>query len=302
MVIQTFHLGKRYGKRWVVRDLNLRVNAGDIFGFLGPNGAGKSTTIRMLLGLVRPSEGRVELLGYDVQRQREQALSHVGAVVESPAFYEHLSGWKNLQMFAAMSGGAENWRIAEVIEFVGLVGRGRDPVRVYSHGMKQRLGIAQSLLPNPQLIILDEPTDGLDPAGVQEMRRLILRLREELNLTVFLSMHMLNEVEQLCNRIAILNGGKLLYQGSLDDLLTSLTPTWEVRVDAPGQALQVLSRMGCVASLDGAADTLIVQADAEQVPVVNAALVQASIKVYRIDRKRRTLEEAFLKMVSGVME
>jgi ABC-2 type transport system ATP-binding protein len=299
VVIQTFHLSKRYGRRWVVRDLPLQVSAGDIFGFLGPNGAGKSTTIRMLLGLARPTQGRAELLGCDVQRQRERALARVGAVVESPAFYEHLSAWKNLEMFAAMSGGAPTRRIAEVIEFVGLTGRERDPVRVYSHGMRQRLSIAQSLLPNPQLIILDEPTDGLDPAGVQEIRRLILRLREELNLTVFLSMHMLNEVEQLCNRIAILNEGRLLYQGGVDALLTPPTPTWEVTVDEPHRALQALARMGYEPSMDGAANTLIVQADHEHVPALNAALVGAAVKVYRIDRKRRTLEEAFLEMVDG---
>jgi ABC-2 type transport system ATP-binding protein len=195
-----------------------------------------------------------------------------------------------------MSGGVERRRIAEVVEFVGLTGREHDSVRVYSHGMKQRLGIAQSLLPNPQLIILDEPTDGLDPAGVQEMRQLILRLRKELNLTVFLSMHLLNEVEQLCNRVAILNDGKLLYQGSVGDLLTTQTPTWEITVNEPTTALQVLSRLGCAVEIDGVENTLSVQADAEQVPALNAALVQAAVKVYRIDRKRRTLEEAFLEL------
>src|SRR5229473_286671 len=167
-VLQTEALTKRYGRRVVVDQLSLTVEGGDIFGFLGQNGAGKSTTIRMALGLVRPTSGSVRVLGYDMARRPLGALKRVGAIIEAPAFYENFSGRQNLRMLAAMSGGAERQRIEMVLEIVGLRERARDPVRVYSHGMRQRLGIAQALLPNPEFIILDEPTDGLDPQGLCE--------------------------------------------------------------------------------------------------------------------------------------
>src|SRR5437763_9551455 len=209
-VLQAEALTKRYRHRVVVDQLSLTVEAGDVFGFLGQNGAGKSTTIRMALGLVRPTSGRVTVLGYDMSRQPLRALRRMGAIIEAPAFYENFSGRQNLRMLAAMSGGAEQKRIEMVLELVGLSKRARDPVRVYSHGMRQRLGIAQALLPNPEFIILDEPTDGLDPQGLCEVRELIRRLRDELGLTVMLSSHLLHEVEQICNRVAIIDEGRLL--------------------------------------------------------------------------------------------
>src|SRR6267142_3772752 len=170
MVLETLELTKKYRRRVVVDHLSLMVEAGDIFGFLGQNGAGKSTTIRMALGLVRPTAGHVRVLGYDMSRQPLRALKRIGAIIEAPAFYENFSGRQNLRMLAAMSGGAERERIEMVLQIVGLRERAHDPVRVYSHGMRQRLGIAQALLPNPELIILDEPTDGLDPQGLSEIR------------------------------------------------------------------------------------------------------------------------------------
>ena len=215
LVLETEELTKKYRRRPVVDRLSLTVERGDIFGFLGQNGAGKSTTIRMALGLVRPTSGQVRVLGYDMSRQPLGALKRVGAIIEAPAFYENFSGRQNLRMLAAMSGGAERQRIESVLEIVGLRERAHDRVRVYSHGMRQRLGIAQALLPDPELIILDEPTDGLDPQGLREIRKLMLRLRDEFDLTVILSSHLLHEVEQICNRVAIIDGGRLLYQGAL---------------------------------------------------------------------------------------
>src|SRR5438477_9569942 len=229
-VLQTEQLTKKYRRRLVVDRLSLTVERGDIFGFLGQNGAGKSTTIRMILGLVRPTSGRVSILGYDMSRQPLRALKRIGAIIEAPAFYENFSGRQNLRMLAAMSGGAEPRRIEMVLELVGLGKRARDPVRVYSHGMRQRLGIAQALLPNPQLIILDEPTDGLDPQGLCEVRTLIKRLRDELGLTVMLSSHLLHEVEQICNRVAIIEEGRLLYQGAVAELIAKNGWT-KVKVD-----------------------------------------------------------------------
>src|ERR1041385_4105984 len=190
--LETAELTKRFGARTAVDRLTMRVERGDIYGFLGPNGAGKSTTLRMLLGLVRPTSG---------------------AIIETPAFYENFSGRRNLQLLASLSGGVAKKRVEEVLEIVELRDRARDPVKVYSYGMRQRLGIAQALLPTPDLIILDEPTNGLDPQGIQQTRNLIRRLRDEFKLTVLLSSHLLTEIEQLCNRVGIIHEGRLLYEG-----------------------------------------------------------------------------------------
>jgi len=201
-----------------VNDISFTVERGDIFGFLGPNGAGKSTTIRMALGLIHPTSGAVSIGGHDLAADRLRALRKVGAFVEAPSFYTYLSGRKNLEIFAALSGGVSNELINETLRMVGLYGRENDLVRVYSHGMKARLGIAACLLPRPELMVLDEPTDGLDPHGIREIRDLIKRLAREENLTVFLSSHMLSEVEHLCSRIAILEKGRIILHGHLEAL------------------------------------------------------------------------------------
>jgi ABC-2 type transport system ATP-binding protein len=240
-VLETRELTKRYRRRIVVDRLSLRVEKGDVFGFLGQNGAGKSTTLRIALGLVHPTSGSVRLLGHDMARHPTRALARVGAIIEAPAFYDHFSGWQNLRMFSDMSGGASRQRIEQVLDIVGLRDRARDPVRVYSHGMRQRLGIAQALLPDPEFVILDEPTDGLDPQGIHETRLLITRLRDELGLTVLLSSHLLYEVEQICNRVAIIDEGKLLYHGLIEDLLTK-DELVKVTVDRVDEAFELLSR------------------------------------------------------------
>ncbi|HEY9285713.1 MAG TPA: ATP-binding cassette domain-containing protein, partial [Pyrinomonadaceae bacterium] len=240
VVLETKRLTKRYGRRVVVNDLSLAVGRGDICGFLGQNGAGKSTTLRMIAGLVRPTAGGVFLLGHDVARRRARALRRVGVIIESPAFYENFSGRANLRMLASLSGGARARRIDEVLDVVGLAARGRDAVRNYSYGMRQRLGIAQALLPDPEVVILDEPTNGLDPQGIREVRDLIRRLRDDLGLTVLLSSHLLTEVEQLCDRVAIIDRGRLLYQGPTEELVA---PASSIRltVDLPEEARALLA-------------------------------------------------------------
>src|SRR5678816_2523792 len=217
VALQTANLTKRFGARTAVDRLSLRVEWGDIYGFLGPNGAGKSTTLRMLLGLVRPTSGTIKFplraSGWEYLRAR----SRIGAIIETPAFYENLSGRRNLD----------------------LLDRERDPVLVYSYGMRQRLGIAQALLPTPELVILDEPTNGLDPQGIQETRKLIRRLRDEFRLTVLLSSHLLTEIEQLCNRVGIIHEGRLLYEGG-PEALVAPTTLYEVRVDDMAGAFELL--------------------------------------------------------------
>lgn len=294
-VLETQSLTKKYGRSLVVDQLSLLVERGEIFGFLGQNGAGKSTTIRMMLGLVRPTTGCVRLLGYDLFKHRQRALNRVGAIIDTPAFYDNLSGWQNLIIFAAMSGGATRSRIDEVLEFVNLSERARDPVRVYSHGMRQRLGIAQALLPNPQFIILDEPTDGLDPQGISEMRLLIRRLVDESGLTVMLSSHLLHEVEQLCDRIAIIDQGRLLFQGSLESLIGK-DQVVKLTVDHPEKAYQLLSSNPALCLSRNGKQSLYVRTSVEQIPRLNALLVGRGIGVLELSPQRETLEHVFLRL------
>src|SRR2546422_3987879 len=206
---------KCFGDNVAVENLSLQVPAGEIYGLLGHNGAGKSTAIGMMLGQVWPTRGKVTICGYDVTAHRRNALQKVGAIFESPAFYDYLSGLANLEILSSYTARTPRSRIQEVIDWVGLTGRERSRVRTYSHGMRARLALAQALLPQPQLLILDEPSDGLDPEGIHEMRLTIQRLHRQLGLTILLSSHFLSEVEQLCTRIAVLNQGRLVFEGGM---------------------------------------------------------------------------------------
>ena len=219
-VLETHGLSKSYGSRQAVKSLDLSVGQGEIFGFLGPNGAGKTTTIRMALGLIRPTGGTVEVLGQDVSRHRRQVLPRVGALVESPALYLYMSGRDNLKAVADVLGGVPGTRLDAVLEIVGLADRQRDRVKSYSLGMKQRLGLGIALLNDPDLLILDEPANGLDPAGVVEMRDLLRTLAGQ-GKTVFISSHVLSEVQQICGRVAIINLGELVKVATVEELVTS---------------------------------------------------------------------------------
>jgi ABC-type multidrug transport system ATPase subunit len=300
VALQTENLTKRFRARTAVDRLTIRVERGDIYGFLGPNGAGKSTTLRMLLGLIRPTAGVIKFPLQSSGWEYLRARSRVGAIIESPAFYENFSGRRNLQLLASLSGGVEKNRVEQVLEIVGLRDRARDPVKVYSYGMRQRLGIAQALLPTPELIILDEPTNGLDPQGIHETRELIRRLREEFRLTVLLSSHLLTEIEQLCNRVGIIHEGRLLYEGG-PEALVSPTSLYKVRVNDLSAAFDLLtSEPGVNVSRNGAA--LRVDADAERISDVNALLVANGIKVYELSPAQESLEDAFLRLTKTAQE
>jgi len=295
LALQTEDLTKRFGARTAVDRLSLRVERGDIYGFLGPNGAGKSTTLRMLLGLVRPTSGVVKFplraSGWEYLRARSRA----GAIIEAPAFYENFSGRRNLQLLASLSGGVKRERVEQVLEIVGLRDRAQDPVKVYSYGMRQRLGIAQALLPTPELIILDEPTNGLDPQGIQQTRELIRRLRDEFKLTVLLSSHLLSEIEQLCNRVGIIHEGCLLYEGEPESLVTRAS-TYRVRVDDLSRAFELLTNQPNITVSRNGDSFLRIDANEENISVVNALLVGKEIKVYELSPAQETLEEAFLRL------
>jgi ABC-2 type transport system ATP-binding protein len=298
LILQTEGLTKRYRSRTVVDRLSLSVERGDIFGFLGQNGAGKSTAIRMALGLVRPTRGRVLLLGTDMAKQPLRALKRVGAVVESPAFYENFSGRDNLRILAAMSGGTTRTRIDETLDLVDLLDRGHDPVRTYSHGMRQRLGIAQALLPNPEFIILDEPTDGLDPQGIREIRLLLPRLRDELGLTILLSSHLLHEVERICNRIAIIDEGRLLYQGAIGDLIAK-EKLIKIAVEPLEDAYQLLSSDPMLSVSRNGSRALYVKMPNDCIPRVNALLVANGLRVMELSPQSATLEDVFLQLTQN---
>jgi ABC-2 type transport system ATP-binding protein len=299
VALQTEDLTKRFGARTAVDRLTMRVERGDIYGFLGPNGAGKSTTLRMLLGLVRPTSGVIKFPVRASSWEYLRARSRVGAIIETPAFYENFSGRRNLQLLASLSGGVRAQRVDEVLEIVDLRARARDPVKVYSYGMRQRLGIAQALLPTPEIIILDEPTNGLDPQGIHETRNLIRRLRDELKLTVLLSSHLLTEIEQLCNRVGIIHEGRLLYEGGPEALVSS-TSLYKVRVDDSARAFELLAKVSGVTVSQNGGASLRVDADEESISNVNALLVGNGIKVYELSPAQESLEEAFLRLTNTV--
>ena len=297
VILQAEQLTKRYGRRVVVDRLSLTVEQGDIFGFLGQNGAGKSTVLRMALGLVRPTSGRVLLFGHNMARHSLRALGRVGALVEAPAFYGNFSGFDNLRILAAMSGGATRKRIEETLALVDLLPRADDPVSTYSHGMRQRLGIAQALLPDPQLIILDEPTDGLDPQGIREIRLLLPRLRDELGLTILLCSHLLGEVERVCNTVAIMDGGRLLYHGTTGDLIGKDKKV-KIIVDPLEEAYQLLVADPTLSVSRNGSQSLYVKMPDERIPEINARLVERGMRVMELSLERVTLEEIFLTLTS----
>jgi len=298
MVLSTKGLTKQFRQRTAVDGLSLDVAKGDIYGFLGPNGAGKSTTLRMIVGLIRPTAGDITLLGERLTFFNRNALRRVGAIVESPCFYMYLSGWDNLRILSDLSGGAPKARLEEVLERVGLRDRAADPVSVYSHGMKSRLAIASALLPKPELVLLDEPTNGLDPMGIRDVRALIRSLANDDGLTVFLASHLLSEVEQLCNRAAILTHGKKIYEGEVSDLLDSRR---HVRVVATpvDQTKAVLEELApdAVRQDDERPEQFFVVADQVTSEDVVDALVARQCRVAEVVVELPTLEDVFIELV-----
>jgi len=298
VVLRTRNLSKHYGNRLAVNNLNLEVRRGEIFGFLGPNGAGKTTTIRMALGLIAPTSGSVEILGRDVATHRANVLPRVGALVETPALYLYLSGRDNLRAVASVLGGVPKTRIDAVLELVGLSARQKDRVRTYSLGMKQRLGVAMALLQDPDVLILDEPANGLDPAGIVEMRDLMHRLSAE-GKTVFISSHLLPEVQQICTRVAIINLGKLVTEATIEEL-TSRHGEFAVTLDRAEQALALIQAQtwGRDAHLD-ADGTLITPAPGERGRELNLFLVKAGFAPDTITQATQDLEQVFLHLTNG---
>jgi ABC-2 type transport system ATP-binding protein len=291
-------LVKRYDDVVAVDHIDLNIHAGDVYGFLGPNGAGKTTTLRMALGLITPSEGSVELFGRDPLRAGARALEGVAGFVEAPHFYPYLSARKNLELLAALDGSGARELIDQVLETVELAPRAKHRVGGYSHGMRQRLGIAAALLRRPRLLILDEPATGLDPGGMRDMRRLIQRLAGE-GITVLLSSHQLPEVQELCDRVAIVDAGRVVYEGALTDLRRQGGAGYKLRTTDDPTALGILREQPGIENAHAAAQALAFDADEETAGAVSLALARSGIGVLALTPELATLEDLFFRLTEG---
>ena len=299
-VIKVEKLAKNFGSFEAVRDVSFTVNKGDVFGFLGPNGAGKSTTIRCLLSLIRLNAGTIQMFGKSYATDRYEILSKIGSIIEKPDFYNYLSAQKNLEIFARISGATVSTKeIHEMLEFVGLGGRGKDKTKGFSHGMKQRLGIAQTLLHKPELIILDEPTTGLDPQGIIEIRNLILRLKNEQNKTILLSSHQLSEIELIANRMVIITKGKSLVEGDVQELLNAQELTVRLELSDVNKAIPLIQQHFANVEITRINEVEIsLSIEKQQVPYLNKMLGDNEILVYALEPKRK-LEDFFMKIVQS---
>ena len=297
--VQAEGLVKRYGHIVAVDHVDLTVQTGDVYGYLGPNGAGKTTSLRMLLGLIRPTEGSAKLFGRNPLRDGARALQGVAGFVEAPRFYPYLTGRKNLELLAAFDGGEASGRVNEALEIVELVDRAKDKVGGYSHGMRQRLGIAAALLRDPRLLLLDEPTTGLDPPGMRDMRTLIGRLSER-GVTVLLSSHQLAEVEEMCNRVAIIRSGQVVYEGVLAELKRAAGGGYRLRSTDAARAVRVCEAQAGITQvrLDGHEVRFAAESD-DAVASLSTALVEAGVGITALAPTGATLEELFFRLTEG---
>ena len=300
-IISIQHLAKNFGSFQAVRDVNIQVNRGDVYGFLGPNGAGKSTTMRCMLSLIQPNAGEIKLFDLPLAANRTAILRRVGSLIEKPDFYKFLSAYRNLDLFSRISGAPSTKNeIYAMLEFVGLNGREKDQVGGFSHGMRQRLGIAQTLLHNPDLIVLDEPTTGLDPQGIIDMRNLILRLKNEQHKTIVFSSHNLSEVEIICNRMVIIHQGKSVVEGDVKQLLNEEDQIIRIQTEAGSlpKASALLANFPATQVKTIGSDTLELTLPKELIPKVNKQLIEAGVPIFSIESKRK-LEDYFINLLAS---
>lgn len=300
-IVSLRNVSKRIGGKAIIDKLTFDVPRGEIFGFLGPNGAGKTTTIRMMVGLMSITEGEIFIDGNNTKTDFEKAIRHVGAIVENPELYKYLSGYNNLVHYARMIPGITKHRIDEVVKLVKLENRINDKVSKYSLGMRQRLGVAQAILHKPSLLILDEPTNGLDPAGIRELRDYLRYLTKEEDITVIVSSHLLSEMELMCDRVAIIQQGKLVDIKLIQDFTgrNETTQTYLIEVNAADHAWSVIQEMDTVSHINSRPEGLEISTDREQIPDIISRLVQANIRIYGITIQHQTLEERFLQMTGS---
>jgi ABC-2 type transport system ATP-binding protein len=297
IILRTTGLTKKFGKRTAVHDLNLEVRRGEVFGFLGPNGSGKSTTVSMIVGLIAPTSGSVNAFGLELKDHYWEIMRRVGATIETPAFYPYLSAWDNLELFATAIGGISQSKIKEVLERVYLLSRARDKYKQYSLGMKQRLAIASALLRDPELIILDEPTNGLDPAGYKEVRDLIPSLASE-NRTIILCSHLLHEVEKVCDRVAIIKEGNVIACESMQVLLAK-GRMLQIKVENPQPAMAILKNVPWIKAVVAENEYLLVDAPKEDSQRISKILAENNIFISELSVKSTDLESVFLELTGG---
>ncbi|RXZ80189.1 ABC transporter ATP-binding protein [Paenibacillaceae bacterium] len=312
ILLKVEQVKKKIRNKWIISDVSFDVRAGEIFGFLGPNGSGKTTTIRMLVDLIKPTAGKITICGFDVHRQPEQALQHIGCIVENPEMYDYLTGWENLAQFARMHPDTDAARIEEVVRIVGMNARIHDKVKTYSLGMRQRLGIAQALLGRPKLLILDEPTNGLDPKGIKELREFVRQLAEG-GISLFISSHLLSEIQLMCDRVAIINAGRVLAVGAVDELVSQTDGyvLWQFGQEHVNSAMRILQEERALELLEARAHgideallaalpgAIVTRMDEHTIPQVVNRLVLGGIDILAIHKVAPTLEQLFLKLTEG---
>ncbi|MDD4211299.1 MAG: ABC transporter ATP-binding protein [Clostridia bacterium] len=297
-VLKVRNLTKIYGERKAVDNISFEVFQGEIFGFLGPNGAGKTTTLKIITGLAKPTSGLVEVCGYNVVRKFEKAVNNIGGIIENPELYSYMSGIDNLKYYASLYNGITRAKIKEVIELVGMQSRIKDKVKTYSLGMRQRVGIAQALLHSPRLLVLDEPTNGLDPEGIQEMRGFLKKLAHEQKISIIISSHILSEMEQLCDTIAIIDNGKIIEVKSLQEIKQTAEKSQKIsiRVDYPNYAGKIImSKLNVEVQIAG--NSIIFPLQDENIPKATSALIAKGISIYGVTTLTKSLEEVFMEII-----
>ncbi len=299
-ILEVRNLTKMYKERAAVNNVSFEVFAGEIFGFLGPNGAGKTTTLKMIAGLAKPTAGTIKICGINLNRNFEKAIKNVGGIIENPELYTYMSGLDNLKYYASLYKGVSRRRIDEVVKLVGMQNRIKDKVKTYSLGMRQRVGIAQALLHSPKLLVLDEPTNGLDPSGIKEMRTLLHRLSREQKIGVIISSHILAEMEQLCDTIAIVDAGKILEVKSIEDIKKGAKASQNVciKVDYPNYAGKIImNRMKVDVQIAG--NSVIFPLQDDLIPKATSSLIAKGISVYGINTVTKNLEEIFMEILDA---
>lgn len=297
-IVRIENLTKTIKGRTIIDSISFDVHKGEVFGFLGPNGAGKTTTIRMIVGLMKVTSGDIKIAGWSIQSHFEKAVSSIGAIVENPEMYKFLSGYQNLRHYARMSKGITNEKIDEIVELVGLTKRIHDKVKTYSLGMRQRLGLAQCLLHDPKVLILDEPTNGLDPAGIREIRDYLRMLANEKNMAIIVSSHLLSEMEMMCDRIGIIQNGKLIDVQLIRDFVQGNEITYELEVAPIDKAFACLQMINPALSVEKTEKGIILTLHKNDIPEIIKKLVLADIQIYSVKDKIKTLEDRFLEVTS----
>lgn len=301
-VVEIQNVTKVIKGRTIIDSISFEVHKGEVFGFLGPNGAGKTTTIRMMVGLIGITKGDIKIAGASIKTEFEKAISRAGAIVENPEMYKFLSGYQNLLHFARMSKGIRKEKIDEVVKLVGLTDRIHDKVKTYSLGMRQRLGLAQCLLHDPEVLILDEPTNGLDPAGIREIRDHLRMLAREKNMAVIVSSHLLSEMEMMCDRIGIIQSGKLIDVQHVQEFVQGTEKLFEIEVGSIEKAMAIIKESYPDLTVENTADAIMVPLVKDEIPLLVKKLVEADIFIYGIKEVTKTLEDRFLEVTSSKEE